>query len=396
MTTYRYRAARADGAVVNGMLDAPSVVGASALLAEWGLYPLTLRDLPPGRTTRTVAPRRDLAVVFRSIAALVNAGVPLERALAASAGVARGPVRETLEIARAGLREGRGLSAAFAASPGVVPGVVLGMLRAGERGSQLARALTHVADHLEQEAELVARLRQALAYPIVLAVAGTLSVLVIGTVVIPRFAALLNDFGQQLPLATRVLLTVSGGLAHDWPLLLVPAAGAVGAAVAAMRHPPTRARLDAGLLDLPLIGSLRLALGTARMTRALGGMLQAGMPLPPALEAAREAVGDSALAARLTRVRERVLQGEALTAALESERAVAPSALQLLAVGETSGRLADMATRAGDLAAQEAERALKTALTLLEPALIVAFGALVAFVAAALLQAVYSLRPGGV
>ena len=88
-------------------------------------------------------------------------------------------------------------------------------------------------------------------------------------------------------------------------------------------------------------------------------------------------------------------QGAALTTALQREEALAPAALQLLAVGESAGRLAEMAQRAGDLAAQEADRGLKTLVTVLEPALIVAFGGLVAFTAAALLQAVYSLRPGG-
>jgi type II secretory pathway component PulF len=124
-------------------------------------------------------------------------------------------------------------------------------------------------------------------------------------------------------------------------------------------------------------------------------MLRAGMPLLPALDAAREAAGDAALAARTGRARERVAGGEPLARALERERVLTPMALQLVAVGESSGRQADMCTRAGDLAAGEAERALRTVVTLLEPALVVFFGGVVAFVAAALLQAVYSIRPGG-
>ena len=119
------------------------------------------------------------------------------------------------------------------------------------------------------------------------------------------------------------------------------------------------------------------------------------MPLLQALDAAREAAGDEAVAGRLTRARERVAQGAPLTTALAREAVLAPSALQLVAVGEASGRLGDMALRAADLAAREAERGLKTLVILVEPALIVTFGGLVAFVAAALLQAVYAIRPGG-
>ena len=390
---YKYRAARADGAMVSGVLDADTESHAAATLSDRGLFPVRLARAQ--EESRPSASRRDLALAFRSIAALVGAGVPLERAIAASEPLARGALRQTMASAREELRQGKGFAQALAAGRGVVPGVVLGMIRAGERGSQLSAALEQVATHLEQEAELVARVRQALAYPSLLAIAGTVSVLVIGTVVVPRFAALLGDLGQSLPLATRLLLTGSALLARFWLPLLVLVVLAIWGAVEWLRRPVGRFRADEAMLSLPVIRQVRHPLATAGVARALGGMLRAGMPLLPALDAAREAAGDAGVAARLTRARERIAQGAPLTASLEREAALSPSALQLLAVGESSGRLGEMALRAGDLAAQEAERALRTLVTLLEPALILAFGGLVAFVAAALLQAVYSLRPGG-
>ncbi len=392
---YRYEAARADGALVSGIIEAPSAQAGTAELAQRGLYAVALAPAPPDERPRRHASRRDLAITFRGIASLVAAGVPLERAVAAVEPIARGALRDTLAAARAGLREGRSLAQALSARPGTVPGIVLGMVRAGERGSQLGRALDEAAAHLEQEADLVARVRQALAYPLLLAVAGTASVVVIGTVVVPRFAELLGELGQELPLATRMLLTASELLSRFWLAVLLGAVGAAWCAAVAVRRADVRRRLEDAVLALPLVGPLRLALATARTARALGGMLAAGMPLLPALDAAREAAGDFGVAGRLARARERVAQGAPLAASLERESALAPSALQLVAVGESSGRLAEMSRRAGDLAAQEAERGLKTLVTLLEPAMIVGFGGLVAFVAVALLQAVYSLRPGG-
>lgn len=393
--TYRYRAARADGAIVTGALDAASEREASAVLSDRGLFPVALH--PDGADERRqAASRRDLAIVFRSMATLFGAGVPLERAMVSTEPLARGALRQLLKEARSGLNEGKSLAQALGAGRGVVPGVVLGIVRAGERGSQLAAALEQVATHLEQEAELVARVRQALAYPLLLGVAGTASVLVIGTVVVPRFADLLGDLGQSLPFTTRLLLTGSSLLSRLWIPLLGLAAVVTWGMVEWWRRPAGRHLVDETLLSLPVIGGLRLALGSARVTKALGGMLRAGMPLLPALDAAREAAGDAAIGSRLTRARERVAQGAPLTASLEHEHALSASALSLFAVGESSGRIGDMALKAGDLAAQEAERGLKTLVTVLEPALIVVFGGLVAFVAAALLQAVYSLRPGGV
>jgi type II secretory pathway component PulF len=219
--------------------------------------------------------------------------------------------------------------------------------------------------------------------------------LVISTVVVPKFAALLADLGQTLPPATRVLLAGSAFLTRHGVLLLAAGLGAVWLFAAWVRQPAGRLRWHAGLLALPGIGAIRLTLASARIGRALGGALHAGMPLLPALDAAREAVGDRAVAQRLAAAGERVSQGQPLAAALEHTGALSPSALQLVAVGEASGALAIMADRAGELAAQEAERGLKTLVNLLEPALVVFFGGLVAFVAAALLQAVYSLRPSG-
>ncbi len=395
MTSFRYRAARADGAIVAGVVDAPSADQASTIVAERGLFPLTVTGAEASAGSRRSASRRDLAIVFQSISGLVSAGVPLERAVAASEALARGSLRETLAIARARLQEGQTLAAALAAG-GVMPGVVLGMLRAGERGSQLPLALAHVATHLEQEAELVARVRQALAYPLLLAVVGMVSVLVIGTVIVPRFAELLGDLGQDVPPATRVLLVASSLLSHYWFLLIPVIAAVIALGVEVTRRPASRRQVDEALLAVPLVGGVRRSLATSRVARALGAMLAAGMPLLAALDAMREAAGDLAVADRLARARERVAQGAPLTGSLEREEALTSNALQLLAVGESSGRLSEMAMRAGVLAASEAERGLKTLVTFIEPALIVAFGGLVAFVAAALLQAVYAIRPGGV
>lgn len=391
VSAYSYRAARADGAIVTGAIEAESYSQAASTLAGRGLFAIAVS--PAVEEQRAAASRRDLAIVFRGIAALVSSGVPLERAVAAIEPLASRSLKETLVAARQRLREGAGLASALAVGRGVVPNLVIGMVRAGERGSQLGSALEQVAAHLEQEADLVARVRQAMTYPLLLAGAGLASVLVITTVVVPRFAAILGDLGQQLPVATRLLLGISGLLSRFWIPLLLICVAFTWAGVDWIRRPAGRKQVEQAVLKLPLVGRVRHALATARVMRALGGMLRSGMPLLAALDAAREAAGDLAIAERLTRSRERVVQGSGLGAALEREAAITPTALQLVVVGESSGRVAEMALNAGSLAAQEAERGLRTLVTALEPALIVSFGGLVAFTAAALLQAVYALRP---
>jgi type II secretory pathway component PulF len=270
------------------------------------------------------------------------------------------------------------------------------MLRAGERSGRLGPTLDQVATHLELEAELVSRLRHALAYPALLVTAGLISVIVIGTTVVPKFAELLAETGGTVPPATRLLLASSAILTHYWLSLVVALVLTVALALAGLRRPAGRAHWHRLLLSLPVLGPVRHDLSTVRVTRALSGALAAGMPLLPALDAAGEAADDDEVSIRITRVRERVASGEALASALSSERALSSSALQLVAVGEGSGQLATMLGRAGDLTAQESQRAIATLVGVLEPSLIILLGGFVTFVAAALLQAVYSLRPGGI
>jgi type II secretory pathway component PulF len=149
------------------------------------------------------------------------------------------------------------------------------------------------------------------------------------------------------------------------------------------------------LLGVPLIGPIRHAFATARASRALGVLLGTGTPALVALAIAQEASGNAAAADRLERARARVGEGESLTSAFAAVGALTPTAQQLLMIGETAGRLPTLLAKAAELEEREAERKVKALVALLEPALILAFAGLVAFVAAALLQAVYSLRPGG-
>jgi general secretion pathway protein F len=394
-TEYRYRAARMDGSMLTGRIEAGSPDQAGALLVERGLHPIAVELSGEPGPGRSVAGRRELAVVFRGIAALTAAGVPLEASIAATERLARGPLRDCLSRSRERLRGGDSLAQALGAGDGAIPPVVLGMLRAGDRAGRLGVALEQVATQLELEADLTSRLRHALAYPAVLAVAASASVLIIGTVVVPKFAVLIADLGQEVPPSTRALLAVTGLVADHWMALGLGALMLVSTAAAWVRQPAGRLRWHRILLATPAVGAVRHGLATARVCRALGGSLEAGAPLLSALDAGAEASGDPAVGLRLAAARERIARGESVARAFELERAVTQGAVQLVAVGESSGQLAAMLARAGDLASQETERALATLVGLIEPLLVVALGGFVAFVAAALLQAIYSLRPVG-
>ena len=391
----RYRAADARGRVISGSLSAADPNEAKRRLRQRGLEPIRLSaedELSSG--SRRVS-HRQWTMFFRSLASLVEAGMPLDRALGVSQALTGPELEEGIGEIRRAVQRGATLADGLAGMQTAPPAVVLGMIRAGERGGQLGSTLQAVADHLEREAELIGRVKQALAYPILLTVVGTGTILVIGAVILPRFAALIQDAGQALPFATRLLLGGSRLLTHAGWWLLAGFAMCVAGAHEWWSRPGGRRRLDRWVVTMPRVGPLLERFSGARVARALAGMLQAGMPLLPALDGAGLASGNTELEARLHRARDRVARGEPLAGALRREEALPGALIPLIGLGEQTGQLARMARRAGDLAAREAERTLAALVGILEPVLILAFGGLVAFVAAALLQAVYSLRPGG-
>ncbi len=393
MTTFRFEAARADGHAVRGVLDAASRDDAAATLSARGLFPVVVEPAPERATgTGWRHPgARATGTVIRSIATLVDAGVPLERALQATERVATGPLRPALARIASRVREGASLGTALAAEGALFPGVTVGLVRAGERGVGLGPALLQAADQLERQAEAISRVRAALAYPLLLCVVGSLSVSLIVLFVIPRFAAILGDLGQALPPATRALIGISSLLRRDGVALAAGAIALGTVAVQAVQH--HRRAWHERLLQLPVVGPLRHAFATARVARMLSALLETGTPATTALRIARQAVGDEAIAARLDGARDSVAEGASLSAALRIHSAVTDATLQLAVIGEESGRLPALLMQAAGLEEQEAERRLHTLVGLLEPTLIIAFAAAVAFVAAALLQAVYSVRP---
>jgi len=394
VTAFRYEAARTDGGLVRGLLEAASEPAAAAVLSARGLYPILVESSPVADTRYPFGfgrpSRRAQATVFQSLAAFVDAGVPLERSLEAAKRVASGPLHDALGRVAQRVREGSSLGMALG-SEGLFSAVTVGLVRAGERGVGLGAALSQAAAQLEREAETEARVRSALMYPALLSVVGSGAIALIVLFVIPRFAALLSDLGQELPAATRLLLALSAGV-RSYGLVLGAASLAL-AVIAARAIGERQAAWHGWLLRLPVVGALRLGLASARTSRTLGALLGSGTPALAALEIAREAAGDAAVATRIAAARGRVAEGQGLTAALEATGALTSSALQLAAVGEGSGRLPTLLAKAAELDDAEAERRLKTLVSLLEPGMILLFAGLVAFVAAALLQAVYALRP---
>lgn len=348
-----------------------------------------------GRNRLDVRARRgEVVELTRALAALLSSGIPLARALGVTATLTTGPVAAAVAAIRGRVERGQPMAAALAEHPGLFPSLYLGLVRAGERSGDLAGAFRRLAGQLEQEAALRSRLLSAAIYPLVLALAGGLAVVVLLFFVLPRFVELLEGNGATLPGSTAALMTLSGVLRTWWPALLaLPLAAGALLAWSATTEEGARARALI-VLSLPGIGSLRRQALAARFARLGGTLLGGGAPLLEALDDTVGCLGDPVAREETVRIRSRVREGVALHAAIGEGTLFPPLLAQLVAVGEGAGRLQEFLLKAAEILEDRTQRAVERLVALAEPALILLFGGIVGFVALSLLQAVYSVNAG--
>ncbi|HEX2092406.1 MAG TPA: type II secretion system F family protein [Longimicrobiaceae bacterium] len=400
MPTFAYRATDARGRTLRGAEEAASADAVQGLLARRGLFPLEIH--PPGdgavrrRRALFVSRRTDVTDFITTFAALLQAGLPLDRSLEVGVrGTARPDVAAAVAAARQRVREGGRLADGLAEPPGLFPPVAIGLIRAAERGGHLDAAVGRLAGYLERERALRARVTSAMIYPLLMLTVGGGAMVVLLLFVLPRFVALLQDSGGRLPRSTAVLIGASQVLTRGLPFLVAGAVALV-AAVAALRSSERgRERMDSLLLRVPLLGALRARHATARLASTLSTLLAGGVPLLAALEIACGTTGDAAIAADVRAARDAVRRGGSFSGALGRGRAFPYAFVRLAEVGEETGQLDTLIERAGILLETELERRLERSVALVEPALIVVFGCVIGFVALALLQAIYGIHAEG-
>jgi len=390
---YTFKAVHKNGAIETGVIEAADRDAAVALITRRGAFVTELVPETPHPSSGSRMGSEDLALGLRALATLLGSGIPMARAMSVLHGLLPASWLSALPDIRHRIEQGESLASALAASPLQFPPHVIGIIQAGEAGSGLPAAVESAAQLLEGAAATKAALRNALAYPLILVVTGFATITLLVEFVLPRFAGLLAEYGQTLPLTTRFVLAV-GAVGR---IVFVPGLFAFGLAVAVWRswiaQPDGLLRWHAWLLALPVVGSIRLSTATANACSTLSALLGAGVPLATALPHCGQATGDRVVEAALQRARQRIAAGEGIASALQAEASLTPTAIRLVRIGEETGRLAGMLAHVARVESSQASQQLQRAVRLLEPLLILVFAGVVMIVAAALLQAIYGLRP---
>jgi len=402
MQHFHYKAVGPSGAVVRGELAAPDRAAAAARLHASGHVPLTLDAAAPASglrrlLTREIGGRRRsgpqvVTELVGRLALLLEAGVALDASLALLAG-SEGAAR-TREVAQSllrRLRAGSGLADAMAAEGSTFSPVVVALVRAGEASGSLAPALTQIAAYLARAEAVRQSVRSALVYPVILLATAAATVLLVLLVVLPQLEPVVAEAGAQLPLLTRLAFAASHLVRDAWWAMLALVAVLGFAARRVLADPGVRGRLDGLVLRAPLLGLTLRRAETGRFARVLGALLGGGVALPSALVLAHPVLANRVFAEAVTRIIAAVREGGGLAGPLARAGIFPELAVQMVRIGEATGRLDTMLLRLSDLLETDVQRTLDRALAMLVPVLTILLGALVAGIIASVMMAVLSV-----
>jgi general secretion pathway protein F len=408
MPAYRFEALQADGALRKGTLEADSLKTARTQLRTQQLVPLLVEAISSGSASeaalalpwwqRPIGGARafsnnERAVWTRQLAGLVGSGLPVERALAALSEEADDDKqRQLLAAIRADINSGSTLGRALAQFPQEFPAIDRAVIAAGEQSGHLSDVLNQLANDLEDQQVLRAKLLSASLYPAIVSLVALAIVIFLVTSVVPQVAGVFAGTKRQLPGLTVAMLAISDFVrTWGWFLLLLLAGGVLAFRLA-MRQEALRLRFDAAWLRLPLIGRLARGYNSARFASTLAMLTAAGVPILKALQAAADTLSNQALRADALEALVRVREGAPLGTAL-AQNARFPGLLSMFArLGEQTGQLPVMLQRAAQQMSGEVQRRAMALATVLEPLLIVAMGGMVMLIVLAVLMPIMQLN----
>lgn len=402
MPVFTYRATDRAGRTIDGTMEAVSRHAVVERLHREEYYPLAVEGAEAGTGWRRLVPEipsqrvtsKDLLAFTRELATLVDAGLPLDRALQILGELTGHPrLQRIIQDLTRSVRGGSSLAEALARHhPRPFSRLYINMVRAGEKGGVLEIALKRLTGFLEAAQELREAVSSALIYPALLTTVGAGAVVFLLTFVLPRFAVIFADLGQALPLPTRILLAVSEGIqTYWWGLLLLALLVLLGWRAATGTEGGRRA-WDRWLLGTPLLGGLLLRLEVARFARTLGTLLQAGVPLLQALAVVKEVAVNRVVIEALERLHDGIKRGGGIAPPLAASRVFPPLAVHMVRVGEETGRLEEMLSKVADVYEGEVRTAVKRLIAVLEPAIILTLGVVVLLIVVAILLAIFGIN----
>lgn len=406
MNAFRYEAIESNGNAVRGVIEAEDRKSALRLLGSRGLFPSTLESsngeqkVSALSTTRPIVSqadrgrisRKEITAFTREMSALLAAAIPIPQALEGLGEEEDNHALKSLILRIAeSVKKGASLSAALDEHPRYFSKLYVSMVRVGEEAGALQKVMADLANLLEHEDEVRSEVATAVAYPAFVLGFGVLTVAFLLTVVMPRLFTMLEEMLRVLPLPTLILLNVSRFFQRFWPAI---GAGAVGLVLGVRwyRNTPAGGELiDRLKLAVPIVGPVFRSAALGRFARTLGTLARSGVSLLPALKIVENTIGNRVLAQQVAAVAEETRGGDSLAGPLRKLGLFPRTVVQMISVGEESGKLDEMLLKVADIEERHMRARTKTLVSLLAPFLILVVGALVGFMVISLLLPIFRM-----
>ncbi|MDA3937344.1 MAG: type II secretion system F family protein [Actinomycetota bacterium] len=398
MPTYNYSVRDKAGKIITGKLDGDSRDAVGAKLRQMGYIILEL-DQQSGLaslgniTFGTGVKPKDITIFARQFSTMINAGLSLTKCLSILADQTESDgLRDVIQKVGKDVESGQSLSDSMSRHPKIFPPIFVNMVRAGETGGVLDEVLNRVADHFENDAELKAKIKSAMTYPIVMLGLVLFILVAMMIFVVPTFEKMFADMGGVLPLPTQILVNLSNFVAGIGGFFTAFAAVAIYMLFKWwVGRPSGRLIWDRIKLKMPIFGALTSKFALAKFTRTFGTLVQAGVPILSALDIVADTAGNEVVAQEVKKARSAIKEGETIAKPL-SESSVFPSMLvQMIAVGEETGALDAMLNKIADFYDTEVSTAVDGLTSLIEPLMMASLGVIVGGMVIALYMPMFNV-----
>ena len=421
MPDFFWRAAGTDGKVVTGQLDAPNEAAVLKQLRSKGLTPLAVQDAasaatsgmataanasasaaaiasagfkqPKARVDKSPVKSKDVLAFTSELAIMLRAGLALDNALRVLIEMSYKPaVGQLLQGILEAVKGGTPLSRALQTHAALFGDFYINMVRSGEASGQMSAVLDRLVEHMERQRALRESVVSATIYPAILITVAVLSLVVMLGFVVPQFEKLFAEMGDALPMPTRFVMNL-GKAFTQYGLVIGAVALAGGWLIGRwLRSPSGKRWWQARLLRMPLVGRIALKYQLTLFSRSLGTLLGNGVPMLTALHIASDTVGNVVLQQSLVRVAPIVKEGGRVVQAIQATGIFEPLAINLVRVGEETGRVGPMMLELASILNREVETGIKRLLTLVEPVLILVLGVLIAAIIVSILMGILSVN----
>lgn len=400
MGAFEFVALNKSGKESKGLIEGDTPKHVRQILRERQLLPIKVTEITQKDSSgrRSINVRRglsanDLALLTRQLATLAEAGLPLEEALLAVSEQNENPrVKSILLGVRSRVLEGHTLADGLADFPQAFPEIYRATVAAGEQSGHLDMVLERLAEFTESRQILQQQIRNAMIYPIALVVTAIGIISFMLSYVVPKVVYVFENYGQELPLLTRVMIASSDFLRDYWLLLIIGIVATIYGLRQLLRREGPKRKYHRLLLRIPIVRTLTRGINTARFTQTLSILASSGVPILSSLRIASQVVVNIPMREAVEEASLRIREGAMISKSLAMSKLFPPMTTHLIASGEASGRLQEMLARAATNQEREVDGLISTLLGIMQPLLVIVMAVIVLLIVLAILLPIFEIN----